>query len=107
MKYVNYHRMLLLMWSLAFISSTRTEIHNTMVMIYEKNLFCVCGGEFRVGDLRICKLTYIKNSLVKLKRANKEDFKENFLFKNNYINILPHKLRKIFMKFRTLNHHHQ
>lgn len=43
MKYVNYHRMLLFMWSLAFISSTRLEIHNTMVMIYEKNLFCVCG----------------------------------------------------------------
>lgn len=81
MKYVNYHRMLLFMWSLAFISSTRLEIHNTMVMIYEKTSF-VCvgvgGGECRVGDLRICELTYINNSQVKLKRANKQDFKEKF-----------------------------
>lgn len=40
-----------------------------------KKIFFVCvgvgGGEFRVGDLRICKLIYIKNSLVKLKRVNK------------------------------------
>lgn len=42
---------------------------------------CVGGGECRVGDLRIRELTYIKNSLVKLKRANKQDFKEIFSLK--------------------------
>lgn len=31
-------------------------------------------------------------------------FKKNFSYEN-YINLLPHKLRKIFMKFRTANHH--
>lgn len=51
-----------------------------MVIIYEKktSFVGVGGGECRVGDLRIRELTYIKNSLVKLKRANKQDFKEKF-----------------------------
>lgn len=49
-----------------------------MVFTKKTSFVCVGGGECRVGDLRIRELTYIKNSLVKLKRANKQDFKEIF-----------------------------
>lgn len=52
--------------------------HNGNNLRKKTSFVGVGGGECRVGDLRICELTYIKNSLVKSKKANKQDFKDKF-----------------------------
>lgn len=67
-------------FSLHFKHTTWNSQHNGNDLRKKTSFVCVGvgGGECRVGDLRICELAYIKNSLVKLKRANKQDFKEKF-----------------------------
>lgn len=61
--------MLLCMWSLAFISSTQTEINNTKSngndLRKKKNFVCLClssgggvGCECRGRELRVCELSF-------------------------------------------------
>lgn len=61
--------MLLCMWSLAFISSTQTEINNTKSngnVLRKKKTLCVCvclrgeglGCECRGRELRVCELSF-------------------------------------------------